>query len=631
MRLGLVAVVLCALVAGTAIAGSSVAPSSSEPPVASEVDERTTVDPSSGPAFPGTISAATSADGPANVTDRCPGGPTDSTRATLTELERDDGPGVVEVHPNPTTHGNVGEFFVVVFPEETHLENWTVTDGHATASLPNETVSGRIAFSMDPEKTGSMTADRVLELEGHLRLAADGDDLELRDGGRVVDSVSYDRAPTGDRWYRSGDADGVWWPKGATCLSSTTIDGGEATAFVLPDSPDVALETLASAEDRILLAGYTYTSAEVTEELLAAADRGVEVTVLLEAGPVGGTPEATEAVVDELADAGVTVRVLGGADARYSFHHPKYAVVDDRAMVLSENWKPSGIGGTSSRGWGVVVDDPEVAGTLTTVFEADAGGWDTTPWEDHREDATFVADDGDDADHEFEPRFEPEAVSADAVEVLLAPDNAEKRTLELLESAEESIRIKQVRIEDREFSLLAASLEAARRGVEVEILLDSTWYVEDENRELADELERTAEEESLPLEVRLVEPDGRFGKIHAKGVVIDEEVAVVGSPNWNEHAFRENREVALVLHGEAAGSYYAEVFDADWDDRSWPLPLDLVGIVALGLLAAGIVGYRYVAFDARTADSRAEAPQEQSEKTETDKVDTGTGERLRRR
>ncbi len=48
-------------------------------------------------------------------------------------------------------------------------------------------------------------------------------------------------------------------------------------------------------------------------------------------------------------------------------------------------------------------------------------------------------------------------------------------------------------------------------------------------------------------------------------MIIDREVAVVGSANWNENAFQNNREVLVALHGEAAASYYATVFEDDWD------------------------------------------------------------------
>ncbi len=601
MRTGLVAVVLvCSLLAVSPIATGTDGPV--DPTTLSASHSSLGGDPTADAPSPTVLPSLESPTPPLaarsqSVADRCPDGPTASTRKRAAAIDRGDRPRVVELYPNPTTDGNVGEYFVVAFPDETNLANWTVTDGHTTAGFPNDSVDGRVAFSLDPDETRRLTDDPVVELEGHLRLAADGDDLELRRDGRVVDAVSYDRASTADVWYRADGSGGVWWPGGATCRPVSTADVDEATAFVLPDSPDVPLETLAAADERILLAGYTFTSRAVADELVAAADRGVDVTVLLEAAPVGGMPDGTRAVLDELAAAGVTVRVLGGEDARYVYHHPKYAVVDDRALVLTENWKPSGVGGASSRGWGVRVDDADVATTLATVFRADADGRDTTPWADYRETAQFV--DAESSTGEFAARTTSETVAVDSVEVLLAPDNAEARTLELLAGAEESIRIEQVQIGDRTFPLLEASLEAARRGVDVRILLDATWYVEDENRELAAWLERTADAEDLPLEVRLVEPRGRFEKLHAKGVVVDGETVIVGSANWNDNSFRDNREVLLVLHGSEVGAFYADVFDADWDGGSWPLPVALVGVLAIALVAAGFAGRRYVAFDAR--------------------------------
>ncbi len=540
------------------------------------------------------VATGLAVDGSSDDLEHCPLGPTEATRERAGEIADGTEPRFVELHPNPTTEGNAGEFFVLEVPAETHLGNWTVTDGHTTASLPEETVSGRVAFSLEPETTATKTAHPVAGLEGHLRLAVDGDDLELREDGEVVDAVSYDRAPTAETWYRADGEDGVWWPTGATCLPPASGAAEEATAFVLPDSPAVPREALTTADDRILLAGYTFASRDVADELIAAHERGVEVAVLLEGGPVGGTPEATRSIVDDLGEAGIPVRVVGGEGARYAFHHPKYAVVDDAALVLTENWKPSGTGGASSRGWGVHLEDPAIAGELAAVFDADFTGRDTTTWEHHRERATFVEEEA--SRGSFQERTEPETVPVDDVELLVAPDNAEGRLSELLDGAEESIRIKQVRIGGEEFPLLEDALEAARRGVEVRILLDATWYVESENRALADDLQRTADEEGLPLEVRLVESGDRFEKIHAKGVVVDGETAVVGSANWNENAFRDNREVLVALHGEAAGAYYAEVFDDDWEGESWPLPVVFAGVVVLGVVATGLVGRRYVEF-----------------------------------
>ncbi|MFU8866774.1 phospholipase D-like domain-containing protein [Natronococcus sp.] len=514
-------------------------------------------------------------------------------------------PRIVELYPNPTTHGNVGEYLVVETPPGTDLENWSLTDGHTTARLPNETVSGRIALTTDPEETRELTDDPVAELEGTVRLAADGDELELRAGNRTVDAVTYDRAPTAERWYRTpgaGDgestdgasASGEWWPRDATCLPASTADVDEATAFVLPDSPDVPRETIREADDRLLLAGYTFTDDDVADDLVAAADRGVDVAVLLESGPVGGTPVATADVIETLERGGVDVRVLGGEGARYRFHHPKYAVADGSVLVTSENWKPSGIGGESSRGWGVRLEDGPLADELAAVFRADFEGWDTESGASFRADTSFVEDDSP-PPREFSTSHGAETVPVETAELLLAPENAEPRLRELLADADDEILIKQATVAD-DVSLLEATLEAARRGVDVRILLDSSWYVEDEHEALAADLERTAEEEGLSLEVRLVDDTDAFEKVHAKGIVIDREVAVVGSANWNENSLRNNREVLLALHGPEAASYYADVFESDWDGESWSLPFELSLAVVAALACAAAVGHRYVRF-----------------------------------
>ncbi|ADD05988.1 phospholipase D domain protein [Natrialba magadii ATCC 43099] len=538
-------------------------------------------------------------------------------------------PRLVEVAPNPTTDQNVGEFVVLETPPKTHVGNWTLTDGHTTAPLPNETVSGRTALSTAPNATTDLTDDPVIELEGSIRFAADGDVLELRNGSTTVDTVEYDRAPLAQRWYRGSTADsdtdiaadanasvtagtadstepadtnGQWWPHDATCVPPTNSKVSTATAFVLPDEPAVPLETIRSAEDRLLLAGYTITSSEIADELVAAAERGVEVAVLIEASPVGGTPAASEPVLESLLESDVDVGATGGEGARYRFHHPKYAVADDTVLVTTENWGPSGVGGESSRGWGVVLEDPTLAAELADIFEADFDGWDTVSGEAYLADTSFVEDDdgfGADVSPSYPTEHDAEGVSTTSAELLVAPDNAEPRLQTLIADADDEILLKQASI-DPSLSLLEETVDAARRGVDVRILLDSTWYHEDDNEALAADLEQLAETEELPIDVRLVDDTDRFEKIHAKGVVIDREVAVVGSANWNENAFENNREVMLALHGSEAAAYYAAVFDTDWEGDSWSLSLGTVVIVLLALAFAALVGRRYIRFGDET-------------------------------
>ncbi|WP_439026077.1 phospholipase D-like domain-containing protein [Haloarchaeobius sp. DT45] len=501
----------------------------------------------------------------------------------------DSAPRIVAVAPNPATAGERGEYVVVTFPERTNLTGWSIGDDEATAALPNVTVSGRVVFTADPEAVRPDVADRPLTVPDFPALANSGETLVLARGDRVVHRFGYARAPSAETW--TGDR---WVPYGATDFAPATTGATTVRAFVTPDTR-VPLDAIRAADERVVLAGYTFTSVRVTDALVAAAQRGVAVRVLVDGGPVGGTSEQQVARLDRLGRAGVAVRVLGGPAARYDFHHAKYAVADDRALVLTENWKPSGSGGRANRGWGVELRGAS-ADSLARVFEADWSAHDTIPWHAVRDGVTTVP--AAPATGDYPSRIDAETVSVDRVRVLVAPDNAERRLTALVRGANHSVRVEQMAVESVETPLVRAAIAAARNGTRVRILLSSAWYAEEENARVAAELDRLAAREDLDLDAKLVAPDGRFEKVHAKGVVVDRRHVVVGSVNWNRHSLRENREVAVVLTGDEVGRYYAAAFDADWSRKQRVPPI----LLATAPVAAGgvaILLYRRVRFETR--------------------------------
>jgi len=497
---------------------------------------------------------------------------------------------IAAVLPNPVATGDRGEYLVLSTPGATNLSGWSVADGDGVARLPNRTVTGRVVLTTDPD---AVSADApVLELRGRVALANGGERIELRREGRTVDLLSYDRAPEGELYVRDGG--GTWQPVGATDRPVVRVEGARVRSFVLPDSPGVPLDHLRNATDRILLGGYTITSGRVVRALCAARERGVHVRALFEGGPVGGITERGADRLDRLARCGVPVSVIGGERARYTFHHPKYAVVDDAALVLTENWGPGGVGGRSNRGWGTLVRDPGVARALAETFRADAGFRDAVPWKRYRSNATVVASDPVPTER-YPERFEPEVAPADRVSVLLAPDNAESAIVSGIDAAEQSIRVEQISIGSRDHPFVRALLRAARRGVTVRVLLGSASYVRADNREIAAWLNERADQEGLPLEARLAAPRSRFGKIHAKGLVIDDTV-VLGSINWTNGSIRANREVALAIEDRAIARFYKRVFRADWRGGVWSLPVGLFALAALSIGGTALIGSR-IRFD----------------------------------
>lgn len=492
---------------------------------------------------------------------------------------------IIAVYPDPVRDGDVGEYVELKLP---NADNWTLSDGETTVSLRNR--SGRIVVGSEPAVLDEQFQNRSV-VGAALALSNTGETITLSRNGTRVDRVQYGDTTEGSRYIPDA---AVWRPRGYTPRAAVSVGPANATAFVLPDSPAIPVETLRNAESRLLVAGYTFSSERVTSVLLAAAERGVDVRVLLDANPVGGITTRQAQLLDRLVAAGIDVQVIGGEAGRYAFHHPKYAVADDRALVLTENWKPSGTGGHSNRGWGVRTEGGQTADELTAVFTHDVSGPDTRAWSTFRRGRTFERIPP--ANGSFSNQHAPKSVRARNVTVLTAPGNAEQTVVGYLNEADERIDVLQPTLGRQENDLVAATLHAARRGVEVRILLSGAWYVAEENAELVSWLDEWADRNEAPLSVKLAEPGDRFETVHAKGLLVDDEVAVVGSLNWNRHSARENREVALALHGTEPVSYYREAFDGDWSGGNRTvLWLYAAGAVA-ALVVAGLVAMRSVTF-----------------------------------
>ena len=490
-------------------------------------------------------------------------------------------PQIASLYPNPVADDDAGEFVALSVPPETNLGAYALADDEASTRLPAVNVSGRVVFSTAPNRTAQLVDSPVRHLRS-LALSNSGESVRLLHNGTTVDTLTYEGAPEGE--LRTAASDTAWRPLGATNFSVTTAGAGTVRPFVLPDAPDAATDFLRGADDRILLAGYTLTAERVGDALVAARERDVTVRVLVDGAPVGGFPRRQARLLDRLSQAGIEVRVVGGEAARYEFHHPKYAVVDDRALVTTENWKPAGTGGTSSRGWGVITDQRRIVSALERTFRADASARGAITWQQFKPSVSLTETNA--TRESYPTRIDPATVTVDSSRLLVAPDNAERAVVGLIENATTSLAIEQVSIGSRHSPFLQATLDAARRGVRVRVLLSGAWYTREENDRLVTWLNERASAENLPLTARLADPRGRFEKIHAKGVIVDGDQVLLGSLNWNNNSARDNREVALVLDGREVGAYFQQVFDADWRTRT---PVTVGYLVAIGVVTAGIL------------------------------------------
>lgn len=527
------------------------------------------------------------------------------------------GPRIVELYADPVAHEDAGEFVTVEFPAGTNLSRFTLVDEDSPVALGDRTNRSRlrkrtrITFSTDPTLTDQLTNRTVRSLPDRVQLANGGDEVRLLRNGTAVQRVSYDSA-TESAVYEVDSGD--WRPLCATDFPIRSARGGSVEAFVLPDEPTRAVEFLNSADERIYLAGYTLSSQAVVDALVAADDRGVAVRVVVDGSPAGGMSDAAAAALTELRRSGVDLLLVDGERARYRFHHPKYAVVDGRALVTTENWKPSGLGGGSSRGWAVITDQQRIVEGFVQAFRSDRRWVDATVWSP----GGRASSSPESPSESFPAEFEARSFEVERSELLLAPDNAAGRIRTLVENANTSIRLKQVSIGSEEFPLLRAVLDAARRGVEVDILLSGAWYAEEENERLRQSLTERAAAENLPVQIRVADPDKRYEKIHAKGLIVDGDTTVVGSINWNNNSLQNNREAALLIESDGVASYFGQVFAADWvaaasTESPRTVPVGLVIAVCFAVALARL-GLRTLTFESRSERSRS-GPEEQSVRT----------------
>ncbi len=117
-------------------------------------------------------------------------------------------------------------------------------------------------------------------------------------------------------------------------------------------------------------------------------------------------------------------------------------------------------------------------------------------------------------------------------------------------------------------------LSAASRGVRVRVLLDaSDWSpaITEKNRPTIEFLTARG------IEARLDDPEVTT---HAKLVVVDRRVVILGSSNWNRYAFTEQEQANIELEDEQVGEVFAAYFDRLWLDElpSGGIELDMTSL-----------------------------------------------------
>ncbi len=375
---------------------------------------------------------------------------------------------------------------------------------------------------------------------------------------------------------------------------------GEMVLFSSPDSSYSAIiEEIENAQDYIVINLYLFTNWFLAEELIEAEERGVDVKVLLEGGPVGGIPEEEKYISQSLVGSGVEVRYMISNDtmgSRYRYNHAKYAVIDDSELIItSENWGMNGVpvnNTCGNRGWGVILRNSTIAAHFMDVFDSDWGTdmYDILPFTPEDDKYGNASEDfqicTDVSTGYYQPIEEKKTLSgAFTVQPVIGPESSLLKSgsiIDMLNSASEFIYIEQLDVslnwDDGEFAyyneyLLAAISAAEERQCDVKILLDSKFINLDDpgfdNYDTYTYINTYAAEHNITdyLEARLVNLE-RLGleTVHNKGVIVDGNRTLISSFNWNRNSVTKNREVGVIIESEEVANYYTKFFRWDWNE-----------------------------------------------------------------
>ncbi len=390
--------------------------------------------------------------------------------------------------------------------------------------------------------------------------------------------------------YPGWDLETFFAPAVATSTAPITLTTAPDGAFAL------TAQTFEAAQESILLEGYTVESVALYDVLAERLQAGVAITMLLEGAPVGwfGQDRSNGLWIAEQVHQhpNGAVYFMHGDATRYRYQHAKFALVDgETALVSTENFNPSAMpadrkdnGTMGHRGFVAVAESRDLAAHLRRIFTHDldlAHHADLVPYGTHPlvlDDPGFIPLPEPDWTTYTAPFSQPLATTASDVAVIQAPENALRDSdglLGLLDRAGSGDAIVAMQLNEP-YTWTAgvgkaglnprpqALIAAARRGVEVRLLLDS-FYDDGSNETTCRLLNERAGAEGLSLTCRLGNPTG--SGVHAKVFLArigDERWVHVGSINGSENANKNNREVALQFRSPEGYDWTMDVFEHDW-------------------------------------------------------------------
>lgn len=330
----------------------------------------------------------------------------------------------------------------------------------------------------------------------------------------------------------------IW--QSSLAVSITPIDltpSATPNFFEAPSSNphQTHINLIQKAQKSIFIEMFHMTDLSVTDALIAARDRGVDVHIILDGTQLRSSTSV--AVTQKLTDQKMNWVKSSPA---FSITHTKAMIIDDdTAMISTMNLT---MAGSQWRDWGVLTSDRTVLQEMKAVFEQDVtnaqtGGKDT-----------------------------PVLKYKD---LLWSPVNAKSKLLELIQSAQKTI---EVTVENFTHDEIAQALiVAAARGVKIRVLTPEApaGTPSDFNKKTSLKLiDGGVLARQMPGPITEKTP-----YLHGKDMIIDHQRAYLGSINFSKNSLENARELGIIIEEPAQVSRLLSDFEADWSAALAPKSL----------------------------------------------------------
>lgn len=281
------------------------------------------------------------------------------------------------------------------------------------------------------------------------------------------------------------------------------------TLIVEPDDGRAPLfKAIEQAKSSVQLVVYGFTDTSLMQALARAQNTGKNVRVLLEPHPYKSEDENNSAI-QFLQHAQIPLHM---PDSQFKFLHQKTLLLDqDRAIVMTFNFTRSSF--SKERNFALLITYPAMVQEIQRVFDAD--------WEQKK-------------------------VTVQQPNLVWSPDNSRKKIMAFIREAKSEIKIYTQNIED--YEMIGALADAARNNVKVQILLS-----EAPTKKRLKYLTRAG--------VEVHESDSSY--IHAKVIIVDQKIAILGSINLTKTSLDENRELSVITEDKKIIHQLSELFDRD--------------------------------------------------------------------